>query len=616
MRSDIEKYLLSVQKPARYIGNEMGSVHKDKRAVDIRFVFAFPDVYDVGMSHLGIKILYHMLNEREDVFCERVFSPWVDFEDVLRENNIPLFALESGDSLNEFDFVGFTLQYELSYTNILNMLDMSHIPVLSQDRKEADPFVIAGGPCAFNPEPLADFFDFFVLGESEESLNEILDLYKTWKAKKLKRQDFLKMASEIDCVYVPAFYKPKYNNNGTLDEMTYDQAIGNSGKARITKRIVTDLDKVYYPKKLIVPFTEIVHDRIMLEIFRGCTHGCRFCQAGMIYRPVRERSMESLLKSADKLIESTGYEDISLVSLSTCDYSDIEPLVYTLIDRYKDKGVGVSLPSLRIDTFSVNLIEQIQKVRKTGLTFAPEAGTQRLRDVINKGVTEQNLVDSVTDAFKMGWSTIKLYFMIGLPTETYEDLDGIKDLAYEVIDIYKSIKGSKKGLKVTVSASSFVPKPFTPFQWETQNRMKELKNKQNYLKSILRDNAISYSWQDTKMSFLEAVISRGDRKVGKAIYKAWQKGCKYDGWGNFFKFDTWMKAFEETGVDPEFYAYRQREYDELFPWDIINAGIDKDFLIREHKKALKGMTTADCRENCVNCGIKKLWEGLCHEKKD
>lgn len=607
MRDDIRKFLLDVKKPSRYTGNEFNSVHKDPKDVKVRFAFAFPDVYDIGMSHLGMKILYHMLNERDDIYCERVFAPWPDMEDIMRRENIPLFALESGDDIVLFDFVGFTLQYELSYTNVINMLDLAGIPLYSSERSNDHPFVIAGGPCVYNPEPMADVFDFFVIGEAEESLIEIIECYKVWKENKGDRNEFLKKVAHIEGVYVPSLYDVIYKEDGTIKEFVPKGPF----PMPINKRIIEHMDNVYYPEKMIMPYTEVVHDRIMLEIFRGCTHGCRFCQAGMIYRPVREKSVDRLLDLADKLVANTGYEDISLVSLSSCDYSGIQSLISKLVEKYKSREIGISLPSIRIDTFSVNLLEQIEKVRKTGLTFAPEAGTQRLRDVINKGVTEQNLIDSARAAFEHGWSTIKLYFMIGLPTETKEDIKGIADLAYKLIDLYKNVKGSKKGLKITVSTSSFVPKPFTPFQWESQDTMEQLKEKQVYLKELLRDRAISYSWHDNKASFLEAVISRGDRKICKTIVKAWKNGCKFDSWGDFLNFEGWLKAFEEEKINPEFYAYRKREYDEIFPWDIINPGVDKAYLIREHKKAQKGITTIDCRKYCINCGISKLKEGLC-----
>lgn len=607
MRNDIKKFLLDVEKPSRYTGNEINSVHKDPGTVEVRFAFAFPDVYDIGMSHLGMKILYHMLNDRSDVYCERVFAPWPDMENIMRRENIPLFALESGDNIATFDFIGFTLQYELSYTNIINMLDLAGIPLYSSDRDINDPFVIAGGPCVYNPEPMADVFDFFVIGEAEESLIEIIECYKNWKKSGSNRREFLEKVAQIRGIYVPSLYDVIYKEDGTVDRFISKGPY----PMPIDKRIIKDLDKAYFPDKMVIPYTEVVHDRIMLEIFRGCTHGCRFCQAGMIYRPIREKSVNKLIELADKLVSSTGYDDISLVSLSSCDYSQIQLLIADLIEKYKNRGIGVSLPSIRIDTFSVYLLEQIEKVRKTGLTFAPEAGTQRLRDVINKGVTEQNLIESARAAFEHGWSTLKLYFMIGLPTETKEDIKGIADLAYRLVDLYKEIKGSKKGLKITVSTSSFVPKPFTPFQWEPQDTMEQLKEKQDYLKSLLKDRSISYNWHDNKASFLEAVISRGDRKICKVIIRAWKNGCKFDSWGDFFNFDGWLKAFDEENVDPKFYAYRKRDYQEFFPWDIINPGIDKAYLIREHQKAQKGITTIDCRKYCLNCGIKKLEEGLC-----
>ncbi|WP_200792767.1 TIGR03960 family B12-binding radical SAM protein [Caldanaerobius fijiensis] len=607
MRNDIKKFLLDVEKPSRYTGNEINSVHKDPGTVEVRFAFAFPDVYDIGMSHLGMKILYHMLNDRSDVYCERVFAPWPDMENIMRRENIPLFALESGDNIAAFDFIGFTLQYELSYTNIINMLDLAGIPLYSSDRDINDPFVIAGGPCVYNPEPMADVFDFFVIGEAEESLIEIIECYKNWKKSGSNRREFLEKVAQIRGIYVPSLYDVIYKEDGTVDRFIPKGPY----PMPINKRIIKDLDKAYYPDKMVIPYTEVVHDRIMLEIFRGCTHGCRFCQAGMIYRPIREKSVNKLIELADKLVSSTGYDDISLVSLSSCDYSQIQLLIAALIEKYKNRGIGVSLPSIRIDTFSVDLLEQIEKVRKTGLTFAPEAGTQRLRDVINKGVTEQDLIESARAAFEHGWSTLKLYFMIGLPTETMEDIKGIADLAYRLVDLYKEIKGSKKGLKITVSTSSFVPKPFTPFQWEPQDTMEQLKEKQDYLKSLLKDRSISYNWHDNKASFLEAVISRGDRKICKVIIRAWKNGCKFDSWGDFLNFDGWLKAFDEENVDPKFYAYRKRDYQEFFPWDIINPGIDKAYLIREHQKAQKGITTIDCREYCLNCGIKKLEEGLC-----
>lgn len=606
LKNKIDDLLMKVNKPARYTGGEINSVIKDVNKVKIRFAFAFPDVYEVGMSHLGLKILYSLMNERDDTYCERVFAPWVDMENLMREKDVPLFSLETKTPLNMFDVIGFTLQYELSYTNILNMLDLSKIPIRSKDRK-GYPLIIAGGPCAVNPAPLSDVVDLFVIGDGEEIINEILDLVASCKKDNVPKEDFLRRASKIQGVYVPSLYVETYNDDNTIKSI---KPIEEGVPAVIKRRIVKDLDKTYHPDKQIVPFINIVHDRIVLEVFRGCTRGCRFCQAGMIYRPVRERSKETLLKLADKLIKSTGYEEISLTSLSTCDYSQIESLVYDLIEKYKDMGTGVALPSTRIDAFSVNLLNEIQKVRKTGLTLAPEAGTQRLRDVINKGVTEEDLVNSTKEAFKAGWKSVKLYFMLGLPTETMEDVKGISDLAHLVADVYKDVNGSTKGLKITISTSTFVPKPFTPFQWYPQDDMDSIINKQNYLKELLRGKIFSYNWHEPNMSFLEAVISKGDRKVGQAIIKAWESGCKFDGWDEQFKFDKWLEAFESVGVDPKFYAYKNRDFDEVFPWDIVDVGVRKDYLKREYKKAIEGKLTGDCRLHCTGCGIKDLDEGV------
>ncbi|MCX7694383.1 MAG: TIGR03960 family B12-binding radical SAM protein [Caloramator sp.] len=601
-----EEILLKVQKPARYVGNEVNSVIKDKNG-KIRFAFCFPDVYEVGMSHLGLKIIYHLLNEREDCYCERAFAPWPDMERLMRENKIPLFALETKDALSEFDFVGFTLQYEMSYTNIINMLDLAHIPLYSKDRSN-HPFVIFGGPCAYNPEPLADVADFFVLGEGEEVLNEVLDLYSKWKDTNATRREFLEKVSEIEGIYVPSLYEIEYNEDGTIKRMVPKKEIY---KTKIKKRIIQNLNNSYYPEKMIVPLTEVVHDRIMLETFRGCTRGCRFCQAGMIYRPIREKKTEKLMDLADKLIKETGYDEISLTSLSICDYSDIQNLVNKLIEKYRESNVGISLPSLRIDSFSVNLINEIQKVRKTGLTFAPEAGTQKMRDVINKGVTEEDLIKSVRSAFELGWNNIKLYFMIGLPFEEDEDVEGIAELAYKVVDEYFKVPKEKrqKGLNVTVSTSSFVPKPFTPFQWFGQNSMDELYKKQKLLKEKIKSRFITYNWHETPISFLEGVFSRGDRRLTKVLIKAWELGCKFDGWQEHFDFEKWMKAFQECNIDPHFYATRERSLDEVLPWDFIDVGVSREYLISEYKKAEKGILTPDCRQGCTGCGITKLLKG-------
>lgn len=605
-----DEILQSVEKPSRYTGNEWNSVDKNPDEVKIRFAFCFPDVYEVGMSHLGMKILYHMLNERKDTYCERVFAPWVDMENKMREHGIPLFALESKDPINKFDFVGFTLQYEMSYTNIVNMLHMGGIPILSSERAEGQPFVCAGGPCAYNPEPLADIVDFFMLGEGEEILNEVMDVYSDWKSSGSTREDFLNRIVNIEGIYVPSFYSVEYNQDGTLKSVVPNKK---EYPEKVSKRIIKDLDKTYFPDKIIVPFTQIVHDRIMLEIFRGCTRGCRFCQAGFIYRPVRERTSEKLVEMAKKLEESTGYEEISLTSLSTSDYTSLEHLTKGLIEEMEKRKVNLSLPSLRIDSFSLDLMEKAQKVRKSGLTFAPEAGTQRLRDVINKGVTEEDLINSVSIAFNGGWTGVKLYFMIGLPTEVEADIEGIADLGQKVVNTYMGVPKEKrgKGLNVTISTASFVPKPFTPFQWEPQDSIETLREKQKLLKSKIRSKQITYNWHDHELSFLEAIFARGDRKICKVLVRAWEKGCKFDSWGEHFKYGTWLEAFEECGVDPHFYANRRRTYDEVLPWDHINVGVIKKFLIKESEKANRGELTSNCRVDCTGCGASVFESDIC-----
>lgn len=601
--------LFKVEKPARYTGGEINSYIKDKNEVDIRFAFCFPDVYEVGMSHLGMKILYYILNERNDTYCERVFAPWPDMEELMRKNNIPLYGLESKDSISSFDFIGFTLQYEMSYTNVLNMLDLAGLSIRASERGENDPIVICGGPCAYNPEPLWDIADLFAIGESEEQINEIMDFYKKYKGSKLK---FLREVCHIGGVYVPSLYNVSYNEDGTIKgfEPAYKDV-----PAKVTKRIVENLNEADYPDKLVVPFTDIVHDRIVLETFRGCTRGCRFCQAGMIYRPVREKSAPKLLEQVDKLIKSTGYSEVSLTSLSICDYSDLKNLIYNFIEKYSENRIGVSLPSLRIDSFSVELINEIQKVRKTGLTFAPEAGSQRMRDIINKGVTEKNLMECVSSAFKSGWSTIKLYFMIGLPYETMEDIKGIAYLSEKVVEEYYRIPRGmrKKGLKVNVSTSIFVPKPFTPFQWVHQISMKDVKEEIKTIRTSIRSKHIVYNWHETPLSYLEAVFARGDRRVCNVLIKAYEKGAKFDSWSEYFNFHIWEKAFEECGVDGDFYAYRDRSYEEILPWDFIDTGVDKSFLIEENEKAKNARVTPDCRLGCKNCGVSVNLGGKCFE---
>ena len=606
----IEKLFMRVQKPVRYMGGEFNSIMKDPDAVDVRYAFLFPDTYEVGMSHLGMKILYHTINKREDAWCERVFSPWVDMADLMREEKIPLFSIESRTPVKEFDLLGITLQYEMSYTNILEALDLAGIPLRREDRTEG-PFVICGGPCAFNPEPLAPFVDLFVLGDGEKSTHDTIDVYKEWKKSGLPREEYLKMAAKIPGVYVPSLYDVTYNEDGTLAATTPKP--GSGAPELVMKALVNDLTAADYPEKLIVPYGEIVHNRIMLEIFRGCTRGCRFCQAGMIYRPVRERSMDRLMELADKLVNATGYDEISLMSLSSGDYSCLPELAHEMVKKYLDRRVKISLPSQRIDTVLTDTLKETQKVRKTALTLAPEAGTQRLRDVINKGVTEEDLMRSVTDAFDQGWSAVKLYFMIGLPTETDEDVLGIADLAEKVRKCYFSIPKERRapGLRITVSASVFVPKNDTPFQWASQLNYEQVVARQQLLKQALnRIKGVDFKYHAPDLSFIEAVFARGDRKIGEVLQRAWELGCRFDGWSDQFRNDLWKQAFEECGIDPNFYACRERPADEVFPWDHIDCGVDKAFLLREWDKSQRGELTHDCRKGCVGCGVKR-YEGAC-----
>ncbi len=610
---DVEKILLNVQKPGRYTGGELNSVIKDKDKVDIRFAFCFPDVYEVGMSHLGMKILYSQFNEREDIWCERVFAPWTDMEEQMRKNNIPLYALESGDSLDKFDFIGFTLQYELSFTNILYMLELGNIPLLSKDRHDLFNIVVAGGPCACNPEPLADFIDLFFIGEGEEVDLEVMDLYKQCRANGETKQQFLEKAAQIKGVYVPSLYDVEYNDDGTIKSFTPQ----NNAPAVIKKRIITDLDNLYYPESFVVPSIEIVHDRAMAEIFRGCIRGCRFCQAGFLYRPVREKSPEVIDRQCHMLCNNTGYDEVSLSSLSSSDYTKIGELLGNLTKWSKDENVSISLPSLRVDGFSDEILSKIKTVRKSGLTFAPEAGTQRLRDVINKNVTEEELMDTCSTAFNGGWTTVKLYFMIGLPTETLDDVAGIAQLGQKVVNAYYNAENRQKGksVKVTLSTASFVPKPFTPFQWFPQDTMDKLKEKQMHLKDSITTKKINYNYHDSSTSFVEAVFARGDRRLCKALLKAHEKGMIFDGWGDFFSLDKWLEVFDECGIYPAFYANRQREFDELLPWDHIDYGVKKSFLIEECKRAYKNETTPNCREKCSNCGAAQWKRGVCFEKR-
>ncbi len=613
MKKEIEKLLKSVQKPARYTGGELNSVVKNKEDVKLRYAFCFPDNYEIGMSHLGMKILYSLVNERSDAWCERVFAPWEDMENEMRKNNVPLFALESGDYIRDFDLIGFTLQYELSYTNVLNMLDLAGLPVRSRDRKDLTPIVVAGGPCVCNPEPLADFVDVFLPGEGEEVTNELIDLLIKHKQMNSSKLDFLREAAQLEGVYVPAFYDVYYNDDGTIKEVKNKE----NAPEKVKKRIISDLNKVFYPEKFVVPFIEIVHDRVVSEIFRGCIRGCRFCQAGFIYRPVREKSSAVVNEQAKKLCKSTGYDEISLCSLSTSDYSDIDKLIPEMFEWALKDNINVSLPSLRVDNFSDELIEELQKVRRSGLTFAPEAGTQRLRDAINKNVTEAEVLETSKKAFRGGWTSVKLYFMMGLPTETFDDIAGIAELAQKVVNAFyqNPDKPKGKGVTVSVSVASFVPKPFTPFQWEPQDTMDMLVEKQKHLLAHVKTHKIQVSWHQSQTSFLEGVLARGDRKLCDVIEKAWQNGCKFDSWDEFFKFDVWQKAFEDCGVEPQFYANRKREFDEILPWDMFDYGIRKDFLVEENKKAYRSVTTPNCRQKCSACGAAKLNGGKCDAKR-
>ncbi len=607
-----EHLLLQVQKPGRYSGGEPGSVIKNKEDVDVRFAFCFPDTYEIGMSHLGMKILYSQFNSREDIWCERVFAPWTDFEEVMRRENIPLFALESRDPIKDFDFIGFTLQYEMAYTNVLNMLSLAGVPLKSSEREGLSPLVVAGGPCVCNAEPLADFVDIFFLGEGEEVDLEVIDLYKEFKKKGASKEEFLKAAAKIEGVYVPSLYEIEYNPNGTVAAVTPKNA-----PETIKKRIIKDLDKVFYPDNFVTPLIEIVHDRVVEEVFRGCIRGCRFCQAGFIYRPVREKKAETVNRQAKCLCENTGYDEISLSSLSTSDYSEIEPLLENMLDWTEKSHVSLALPSLRIDNFSEELLEKINHVRKSGLTFAPEAGTQRLRDVINKNVTEDEIINTCKTAFEGGYTAVKLYFMLGLPTETDEDLKGIADLGQKIVDTYYNLPTKPKGksVSVSISVSTFVPKPFTPFQFEPQITESEIRRRQEYLKSLIKTRKISLSYHDSATSFLEGVLARGDRRLGAVIEKAFQKGCRFDSWTECFNLDKWLEAFAECNISPEFYANRERNYCEINPWDHLDYGVTKEFLVRENRTAHSEITTPNCREKCAGCGANCYGEGVCFENR-
>ena len=612
INKDVEKLLLKVQKPGRYVGGELNSVVKNKEDVDIRFAFCFPDTYEIGMSHLGMKILYSLFNERDYIWCERVFAPWLDMEKLMVEKNIPLFALESGDPITNFDFIGFTLQYELSYSNVLNMLKLANIPIKSKDRTELSQIVVAGGPCACNPEPLAEFIDIFFIGEGEEVDLEVIDLYRECKKNNKSKAEFLQLASQIKGVYVPALYDVEYNDDNTIKSFTPKD----NAPAVVEKRLMMNMDESYYPDNFVVPNIEIVHDRAVSEIFRGCIRGCRFCQAGFIYRPVREKSVDTIDKQCHTLCNNTGYDEVSLSSLSSSDYTDIIGLLERLNKWSKDEKVSISLPSLRVDGFTDDILDKIKTVRKSGLTFAPEAGTQRLRDVINKNVLEDELINTCSTAFNGGWTKVKLYFMIGLPTETYEDVEGIANLAQNVVDTYYRCENKPKGksVTVTISTSSFVPKPFTPFQWFGQNNRSTLMDKQQHLKDTIKTKKINYNYHDADTSYLEAVFARGDRRLCKVLELACEKGFHFDGWSDCFSLNKWLDIFEECGIDPDFYAVRQRDFDEILPWDFLNYGVNKEYLIKECKKAYEDTTTPHCRLKCNNCGAAKYRGGVCFEK--
>ena len=609
---EVERLLLKVQKPGRYVGGELNAVIKDKKQVDLRFAFCFPDTYEVGMSHLGMKILYSLFNSVDYIWCERIFAPWMDMEELMREKGIPLYALESGDPLSDFDFIGFTLQYELSYTNVLNMLRLGNIPILSRDRTELKNIVVAGGPCACNPEPIADFIDLFFIGEGEEVDLEVMELFRACRAEGVSKAEFLRRCAEIEGVYVPSLYEVDYNDDGTIKSFTPKDG----APQVIHKRLMKRMDESFYPDNFVVPLVEIVHDRAVQEIFRGCIRGCRFCQAGFLYRPVREKSPEVIDAQCRALCENTGYDEVSLSSLSSSDYSRIVPLLERLTEWTGEEKVSISLPSLRVDGFTDEIMNRIKTVRKSGLTFAPEAGSQRLRDVINKNVQHDELMQTCATAFAGGWTTVKLYFMIGLPTETLDDVAYIAHLGQAVVDTYYNTPNHAKGksVRVTVSASSFVPKPFTPFQWEPQDTIPLLHEKQAHIKESITTKKITFNYHDADTSFLEAVFARGDRRLCRAMELACERGFHFDGWSDCFDLSKWLEIFEECGIDPAFYANRRRSFDEILPWDHLDYGVSKAFLKKECEKAYGGETTPHCRLKCSGCGAAKYGEGVCFEK--
>ena len=601
LKLKLDQLLKRVEKPGRYIGGEVNSAVKNPEDVEANFAFAFPDLYEIGMSYLGLQILYNVLNRKENIYCQRVFAPAADMEDLMRQENVPLMTLETKTPLKDMDFVGFTLQYEMSYTTVLNMLDLAQIPLYSKERGDEYPIIAAGGPCAYNPEPLADFIDIFVIGDGEKALPDLVEKYIECKKAGMGKADFLKEACKMEGVYVPSFYEPEYSEDGTINKLCklYDGA-----PDTVLRAIIPDIESVEFPVNPLIPMVEAVHDRAVVETFRGCTRGCRFCQAGMIYRPVRERSKETVLKLAKSQLANTGHDELSLLSLSTSDYSCFEELATELIDYTKKENVSLSLPSLRIDKFAFDVLNKIQEYKKSGLTYAPEAGTQRLRDVINKGVTDDDIFNSIEQALILGWKHIKLYFMIGLPTETYEDLDGIADIAKRIIDLNYKINGPKGGrFNVTVSVSNFVPKADTPFQWEAQNTALEFEEKHNYLAQKLRIKGVTFNYHDNTTSAYEAVFARGDRRTGRLLYEAHKAGAKLDGWTEHFRPDAWEKAFAKSGIDRDFYTTRKRSFDEVLPWDVIDCGVSKKYLINEAKKAHDEKTTHDCRLGCTGCGM-------------